>query len=44
MGKDTKSRTERDSFVEERIFDGGHYKTTIDGVTGRGRTSEKCQW
>jgi hypothetical protein len=49
MGKDTKSRTGRDSFVEERIAsalvggDDHHYKTDIDGVTGRGRTSEESQ-
>lgn len=43
MGKDTKSRTGRDSFVEERLTGGHHYKTTIDGTTGRGRTSEESQ-
>ena len=47
MGKDTKSRTEKDSFFEERLFGGSHYKTTIsDGReehAGRGRTSEESQ-
>jgi len=47
MGKETKSRTEKDSFVEERVFGDHHYKTTIsDGrkeYTGRGRTSEESQ-
>jgi hypothetical protein len=48
MGKkDKKSRTERDSFFEERLFGDHHYKTTIsDGsrkVEGRGRTSEESQ-
>jgi len=47
MGKDTKSRTEKDSFLEERIFGDHHYKTSIsDGrreATGRGRTSEESQ-
>jgi hypothetical protein len=45
--KDTKSRTEKDSFFEERLFGGYHYKTTIsDGrrtEVGRGRTSEESQ-
>lgn len=47
MGKETKSRTEKDSFIEERIFGDHHYKTTIsdgeDRVEGRGRTSEESQ-
>ena len=47
MGKETTSRTEGESFVEERIFGDSHYKTTIsDGdekVEGRGRTSEESQ-
>ena len=47
MGKDTKSRTEKESFLEERIFGDHHYKTTIsDGhksVDGRGKTSEESQ-
>ena len=46
MGKTT-SRTEKDSFLVERLFGDHHYKTTIsDGenkVEGRGRTSEKSQ-
>lgn len=48
MGKETKSRTEKESFIEERIFSlGDHYKTTIsDGgkkATGRGRTSAEAE-
>jgi hypothetical protein len=47
MGKDTTSRTEKDSFVEERIFGGHHHKTTIsdgkDKVEGRGRTEKESQ-
>lgn len=47
MSSDKKSRTEKDSFVEERIFGDSHYKTTIsDGkhkVEGRGRTSEEAE-
>jgi len=46
MGKST-SRTEKESFLEERIFGDDHYKTTIsDGgkkVEGRGNTSEESQ-
>ncbi len=42
-----KSETEKESFVEERIIGGSHYKTTIsDGekkVEGRGNTSEESQ-
>jgi len=45
--KDTKSRTEKDSFFEERLFGDHHYKTTISDsrrtVEGRGRTSEESQ-
>ncbi len=41
------SRTEKESFNEERIFGDDHYKTTIsDGdekVEGRGRTSEEAK-
>lgn len=44
MGKDTKSRTEKEHWIGEA---GDHYKTTIsDGRTtkeGRGRTSEESQ-
>ena len=29
MGKEKTSRTEKDSFIEERIFGDHHYKTTI---------------
>ena len=47
MGKETKSRTEKDSFVEERIFGSHHHKTTIsdgkDKVEGRGRTEKESQ-
>lgn len=48
MGKDTKSRTEKETWVEESLFGlGSHYKTTItDGnktTEGRGRTSEESQ-
>lgn len=47
MGKETKSRTGKDSFIEERIFGGHHHKTTIsDGrneVEGRGRTAKESQ-
>ena len=47
MGKETKSRTEKDSFIEERIFGGYHHKTTIsdgkDKVEGRGRTEKESQ-
>lgn len=47
MGKDTTSRTEKDSFIEERIFGDGHYKTTIsdgkDKEERRGRTSEEAE-
>ena len=44
MGKETTSRTERDSNLVERIFGDYHHKTTIsDGkntVSGEHRTSE----
>lgn len=48
MGKETKSRTEKESWIEERIFGlGEHHKTTIsDGdkkVEGRGRTAEEAE-
>ncbi|MBN1861624.1 MAG: hypothetical protein JW840_09215 [Candidatus Thermoplasmatota archaeon] len=48
MKQNTKSRTEKETWVEESIFGlGSHYKTTIsDGdqkVEGRGRTSEVSQ-
>lgn len=48
MGKDKSSRTEKESWVEERIFGlGDHYKTTIsDGdhkVEGRGNTAEEAE-
>jgi len=47
MPKRTKSRTEKESFIEERIFGDHHYKTTItDGKSkaeGRGRTSKESQ-
>jgi hypothetical protein len=48
MGRETKSRTEKESWIEERIFGlGDHYKTTISGggekAEGRGRTSEEAE-
>jgi hypothetical protein len=47
VGKETKSRTEKDSFIEERIFGDHHYKNTIsngkDKVEGRGRTSKEAE-
>jgi hypothetical protein len=48
MGGDKHSRTEKESFIEERISgDPSHYKTTIsDGehkAEGRGRTSEEAE-
>jgi len=48
MGKETKSRTGKESWIEERIFGlGEHYKTTIsDGnkkVEGRGRTAKEAE-
>ena len=47
MGGEKTSRTEKDSFIEERIFGGHHYKTTIsDGqhkVEGLGRTAEEAE-
>ena len=47
MGKEKTSRTEKDSFIEERIFGDHHHKTTIsDGehkVEGRGRTAEEAE-
>ncbi len=47
MGKETTSRTEKEADLGERLFGGGHYKTTIsgDGKTdeGRGRTSKESQ-
>jgi hypothetical protein len=48
MGKETKSRTEKESWIEERILGlGDHYKTTISGggkkSEGRGRTSEEAE-
>lgn len=47
MDKDKESRTEEESYIEERIFGDHHHKTTIsDGhkkAEGRGRTSEESQ-
>jgi len=44
---DTKSKTERDTNVVERIIGGHHYKTTIsdgkDRVEGLGRTPEEAE-
>ena len=46
--KDTKSKTEKESWIEERLFGlGHHYLTTISDddrkVEGRGHTSEESQ-
>jgi hypothetical protein len=47
MSEKPTSRTERESFFEERLFGDSHYKTTIsDGQTkveGRGHTAEESQ-
>jgi len=47
MPKKTTSRTEKDSFIEERLFGDHHHKTTIsdgkDKVEARGKTSEESQ-
>ena len=47
MPRKTTSRTEKETFVEERIFGGGHHKTTIrdgkDKRVGRGNTSEEAE-
>lgn len=48
MASEKTSRTEHESWVEERVFGlGDHFKTTIcDGdqkVEGRGRTSEEAE-
>lgn len=47
MDKDTTSRTEKESWVEEAIFGDGHYKTTIsdgkDKEEARGRTAEEAE-
>lgn len=48
MGKKTKSRTEKETWLEESLFGlGSHYKTTIsDGdrkVEGRAHDSEESQ-
>ena len=47
MPKKATSRTEEESFFEERLFGDHHYKTTItdgkDKVEGRGRTSEEAE-
>jgi len=46
MPKKATSRTEKESFFEERIFGDHHYKTTItdgkDKAEGRGRTPEEA--
>lgn len=46
MGKAT-SRTEKESFIVERLFGGSHHKTTIldgkDTVEGRGRDAEEAE-
>lgn len=45
--EDKESKTEKESYIEERIFGDHHYKTTIsDGqhkAEGRGRTSEEAE-
>ena len=47
MSKRAKSRTEKETFIEERIFGDHHYKTTItdgkDKAEGRGRTADEAQ-
>jgi len=47
MPKKTTSRTEKESFFEERICGNHHYKTTItngkDKTEGRGRTPEEAE-
>ena len=47
MPDKTTSRTERESFFEERIFGDDHHKTTItagkDKRFGRGNTSEEAE-
>jgi hypothetical protein len=47
MDKDTKSRTEKESFIEEGIFGDSHYKTTItdgkDKEEGRGNTPKEAE-
>jgi predicted metal-dependent hydrolase len=47
MDREKTSRTEKDSFVEERIIGTHHYKTTISDdrhkVEGRGRTAEEAE-
>lgn len=48
MGKETTSRTEKESFIEERMTGSdGHWKTTVsDGHEkreGRGNTPEESQ-
>lgn len=47
MPRKTTSRTEKESFFEERIFGDDHYKTTItdgkDKREGRGNTAEEAE-
>jgi len=47
MTRKAKSRTERDSFLLERLVGGHHHKTTIsdgkDKVEARGSTPEESQ-
>jgi len=44
---ETTSKTEKESYLPERIFGDSHYKTTIsdgkDKAEGRGNTSEESQ-
>lgn len=47
MPRKTSSRTEKETFVEERIFGGEHHKTTItdgkDKAVGRGNTAKEAE-
>jgi len=48
MDREKTSKTEKESYVEERLFNlGDHYKTTIKNgehkVEGRGRTPEEAE-
>lgn len=47
MPRKATSRTEKETFIEERIFGGEHYKTTItdrkDKRVGRGNTAEEAE-
>jgi hypothetical protein len=48
MDREKTSKTEKESYLEERLFNlGDHYKTTISNgehkVEGRGNTAEKAE-